>query len=119
MSVIYKSGHVGISFQLLEMSSITIPNQTISNVCKRYIFQGVFRKNISNFSDLHNEKNKSGSFVLMELFQLLDFVQTFTKFRKCDSLRDLLMHIYNSKNTTTMLYYINFETIQIKISQLY
>ena len=42
MSVIYKSVHVEIVFQLLEMSSITTPNQTISNVYTRYIFQRVF-----------------------------------------------------------------------------
>ena len=40
------------------MSSITTLNQTILNICARYIFQrGFFRKNIDNFTDLHNEKN--------------------------------------------------------------
>ena len=38
MSVIYQSGHVAITFQLLEMSSITTPNQTISNIRTRYKF---------------------------------------------------------------------------------
>ena len=42
MSVIYESGHVTITFQYLEMSSITTPNQLISNILARYIFQGVF-----------------------------------------------------------------------------
>ena len=37
-SVIYQSAHVAITFQLLEMSSITTPNQTISNICTRYKF---------------------------------------------------------------------------------
>ena len=41
------------------MSSITTPNQLISNICIRYIFQGVFvRKNIGDFTNLHNKKNK-------------------------------------------------------------
>ena len=62
--VMYKSEHVPIAFQLIEMSSITIPNQTISNVHTRYICQrGFFVKNIGNFTNLPNEKNQSGSFV--------------------------------------------------------
>ena len=36
MSVIYQSSHVAITFQLLEMSSITTPNQTILNTRTRY-----------------------------------------------------------------------------------
>ena len=36
MSVIDEPGHVAVRLQLLEMSSITTPNQTISNVCTRY-----------------------------------------------------------------------------------
>ena len=41
-SVIYQSAHVAITFQLLEMNSITTPNQTISNIHTRYklVFQG-------------------------------------------------------------------------------
>ena len=35
-SVIDEPAHVEVRLQLLEMSSITTPNQTISNVCKRY-----------------------------------------------------------------------------------
>ena len=54
MSVIYQSGHVAITFQLLEMSSITTPNQTISNIRTIPRFSS---KNISDFTDLHNEKN--------------------------------------------------------------
>ena len=38
MSVMYKSVHFPISYQLLEMSSITTPNLTVWNVCTRYIF---------------------------------------------------------------------------------
>ena len=56
MSVMFESAHVAITFQLLEMSSITTPNQTISNICTRYIFQRFFQENIGNFTDLHNEK---------------------------------------------------------------
>ena len=38
MSVMYQSVHVAITFQLLEMSSITTHNQTISNIRTRYWF---------------------------------------------------------------------------------
>ena len=38
ISVIYKSVHDAITFQLLEMSSITTPNQTIANIRTRYKF---------------------------------------------------------------------------------
>ena len=53
MSVIYQSAHVAITFQLLEMSSITTPNQTISNIRTRYKF---FKEKYQRFSGLHNEK---------------------------------------------------------------
>ena len=57
MSVMYQSVLVLITFQLLEMSSFTTPNQTISNICTRYIFsKSFYRKNIGDFTDLHNEK---------------------------------------------------------------
>ena len=36
MSVIDEPAHVAVRMQLLEMSSITTANQTISNVCTRY-----------------------------------------------------------------------------------
>ena len=55
MSVIYQSAHVAITFQLLEMSSITTPNKTILNIRTRYKF---FKENISDFTDLNNEKNQ-------------------------------------------------------------
>ena len=48
MLVIDEPVHVSVGLRLLEMSSITTPNQIISNVCTRYIF----KKNIGNFSDL-------------------------------------------------------------------
>ena len=38
MAVINESAHVAVMLQLLDMSSITTPNQTILNVCTRYIF---------------------------------------------------------------------------------
>ena len=50
---------VAITFQLLEMSSITTPNQTISNIRTGYKFS---RENISDFTDLHNEKNQIWKF---------------------------------------------------------
>ena len=34
----------------------TTEPETISNICTRYIFQMVFRENIGDFTDLHNEK---------------------------------------------------------------
>ena len=46
MSVINQSGHVAITFQLLEMSSITTPNQTILNIRARY---KVFKENNQQF----------------------------------------------------------------------
>ena len=54
ISVINEPAHVAVGLQLLEMCSITTLNQTISNVCTRYIFQRVLfnRKNIGDFSDL-------------------------------------------------------------------
>ena len=42
MLVIDESVHVAVRMQLLEMSSITTPNQTILNVCTRYSFQRAF-----------------------------------------------------------------------------
>ena len=36
MSVIDEPAHVAVWLQLLEMSTITKPNQTMSNVCTRY-----------------------------------------------------------------------------------
>ena len=45
MSVMYDSVHVAI--RLLHMNSIKTPNQTISNVCTKYIFQRFFSEKIS------------------------------------------------------------------------
>ena len=57
MSVMYESAHDAILFQLLEMSSITTPNQKqFLNIRTRYIFQSFFRENIGDFTELHNEK---------------------------------------------------------------
>ena len=55
LSVMYKSVHVAITFQLLEMSSITTPNLTILKNRTRFIFQRFFRENIGDITDLHNE----------------------------------------------------------------
>ena len=59
MLIIYQSAHAAITFQLLEMISITILNQTILNIRSRYKFS---RKNTSNFTDLHNENNQIWKF---------------------------------------------------------
>ena len=64
MSVIYESAHVAITFQQLEMGSITTPNQLISNIRTRYIFQGVFLRKISAILPICiMKKIKSGSSV--------------------------------------------------------
>ena len=47
ISVMYESAHVAITFQLLEMSSITTSNHTVSNIRTRFIFQRVFLRKIS------------------------------------------------------------------------
>ena len=54
MSVIDESAHVAVRLQLLEMSSITTPNQTISNVCTRYnILRALFLgKILAIFTDM-------------------------------------------------------------------
>ena len=44
--VIDETVHVAVGLQLLEMSSITTPNQTILNVCTRYSFQRAFFRKI-------------------------------------------------------------------------
>ena len=59
MSVIYQSAHVPITFQLLKMSSISTPNQTLSNIAQGTNFS---RKNISHFTDLHIENNQTRKF---------------------------------------------------------
>ena len=53
MSVMNESAHVAITFQLLEMSSITTLNQKQF----RIFAQGTFFKWFLGFTDLHNEKN--------------------------------------------------------------
>ena len=59
LSAIYQSAHVTITFQLLEMSSITTPNQTISNIRTRYRF---FKEKNQRFLPICiMKKIKSGS----------------------------------------------------------
>ena len=67
MSVINQSAHVAITLQLLEMSSITTPNQTISNFRTRFKF---FKVNISEFTYLNNERNQIWKFCANELVLL-------------------------------------------------
>ena len=54
MSVIDEPAHVAVRLQLLEMSSVKIPNQTISNVCTRYnILRALFLgKILAIFTDM-------------------------------------------------------------------
>ena len=58
MLVMYDSAHDAITFQLLEMSSITAPNLAILNNRTKVHFSKLFFfwKNIGNFTYLHNEK---------------------------------------------------------------
>ena len=64
MSMIYESAHDAITFQLLEMSSITTPNQKQFRIFTQgTFFKRVYRENIGDFTELHNEKNQSGSYV--------------------------------------------------------
>ena len=57
MSVMYESAHDAITFQLLEMSSITTPNQKQFRIFTPVtFFKGFFRENIGDFTELHNEK---------------------------------------------------------------
>ena len=59
----YESALVAFTIQLLEMSSITTPNQRILNIRERYIFsKSFFRKNIGDFTDLHNDKTSTWKF---------------------------------------------------------
>ena len=96
MSVMYESAHVAITFQLLKMSSITTPNQTILNIRTRYIFfSKIFRENIGDFTDLHNEK-KSGSFVKTELFWLLELVPNFVNVAALTVSKFLFYSIFSS-----------------------
>ena len=65
MSVMYEPAHDAITFQLLEMSSITTLNQKqFRTFAQGTFFKGFFRENIGDFTKLHNEKkNQSGSYV--------------------------------------------------------
>ena len=56
MSVMYESAHDAITFQLLEMSSVTTPNQKQFRIFIQGTFSKVFRENIGDFTELHNEK---------------------------------------------------------------
>ena len=56
MSVMYESAHDGITFHLLEMSSIIPPNQNHFEYSHKVHFQSFFRENIRNFMELHNGK---------------------------------------------------------------
>ena len=64
MSVMYKSAHVAITFQLLEISSIATPNKKQFRIfAQGTFFKGVLRENICDFTDQHNENIQSGSYV--------------------------------------------------------
>ena len=56
------------------MSSITTPNQLISNIRTRYIFQVFLRKNIGDFTDLHDEKNQIWKFRVNRIVWLVELV---------------------------------------------
>ena len=71
MKMLYESAHVAIALQLLEMSSPQHPTKQFVMFAHGTLFNEFFRKNIGNLTDLHNTKNQSGSFVLIELFGFL------------------------------------------------
>ena len=52
MLVIDETAHVAVRLKLLEMGSITTPNQTISIVCRRYSFQRAFKEKYGDFTGL-------------------------------------------------------------------
>ena len=56
MSVMYESAHVAITFQLLEISSMQHPTRNNFEYSHKVHFSKVFKENISDFTDLHNEK---------------------------------------------------------------
>ena len=57
MCVMYESVHDAITSQLLEMSSITTPNQKQFEYSHKVHFsKGFFRENNINFTELHNEE---------------------------------------------------------------
>ena len=62
----YESVHDAITFHLLEMSSITTPNQKQFRIFAHgTFFKSFYRENINDFTELHNgkKKKKSGSYV--------------------------------------------------------
>ena len=63
MSAMYESAHVAITFQLLEISSNATPNWKQFEYSQKVHFSKGFRENIGDFTDLHNKKNRSGSYV--------------------------------------------------------
>ena len=55
--LIDEHAHVAVGLQLLEMSSLTTFNQTISNVCTRYIFKDfLFREILAILPICDDEK---------------------------------------------------------------
>ena len=63
MSAMYESAHDAITFHLLEMSSITTPNQKQFRIfAQGTFFKRYFRENISNFTELHNGKKSVWKF---------------------------------------------------------
>ena len=64
MCVMYESAHVAITFQLHEISSITTPNQKQFRIFAQGTFsKEFFMENISDFTDLHDDKNQPGSYM--------------------------------------------------------
>ena len=55
--------HVAVGLQLLEMSSITTFNQTVLNVCTRYIFKDFSLGKILAILRICNEKFQYGNCV--------------------------------------------------------
>ena len=68
MSVMYESTHEAITFQLLEMSSMTTPNQKQFQIFTQgTFFKGFLRENIGDFTELHNEKKSIWKLLVNEI----------------------------------------------------
>ena len=78
LSIIDEPAHVAVGLQLLEMRSITTLNQTILNVCTRYIFQGSFLgKILTILAICDNEKIQYDNCVLQNCFDFWNLCKCF------------------------------------------
>ena len=75
MSVMYESAHDAITFHLLQMSSITTPNQKQFGIFTQgTFFKGFLGKISAILRSCIMEKYQSGSYMQTESFRLLELV---------------------------------------------